>query len=407
MPPQPELPEPAHPDVDSMLSRRFGKEVANYFSGSPLNRVGFLRPDHQFLSSALHHQSTTFLLFNKLEPLLKSSTELARCSFSDVKPIIGDNPFEKSEDDVIAQYNSSLYIPQITFLGLDEKKEGFVYKEHYKGQPWFAVDVTPQDSVKDEAEKLLEKVKSEGLEFSKGRMHMSLPAQEAAIYAEARHLLDWNARNPYCASCGYKTLSVNAGFKRTCPPKDIASEVNQGERPPCATRTGISNLCFPRTDPTVIMAVVSADGKRILLGRQKRWPQYWYSTLAGFLEPAESVEEAVRREVWEESGIHLGRVVIHSTQPWPYPANLMIGAVGQAIPEGETIHLGHDAELEDAKWFTAEEVREALRVGTSGLGEEAGSEYKEGGLRLPPKTAIANQLMTAVVNGFASGSPMI
>ena len=230
----------------------------------------------------------------------------------------------------------------------------------------------------------------------------------AAIYAEARHLLDWNARNPFCASCGYKTLSINAGFKRTCPPKDVAAAVtNAGDRPPCATRTGISNLCFPRTDPTVIMAVVSADGQRILLGRQKRWPAHWYSTLAGFLEPAESVEEAVRREVWEESGIHLGRVVIHSTQPWPYPANLMIGAIGQAIPEGETIHLGHDAELEDAKWFTAEEVREALRVGTSGLGEEAGSEYKEGGLRLPPKTAIANQLMTAVVNGFASGSPMI
>lgn len=230
----------------------------------------------------------------------------------------------------------------------------------------------------------------------------------AAIYAEARHLLDWNARNPFCASCGYKTLSVNAGFKRTCPPKDIATQVtNNGERPPCATRTGISNLSFPRTDPTVIMAVVSADGQRILLGRQKRWPQYWYSTLAGFLEPAESVEEAVRREVWEESGIHLGRVVIHSTQPWPYPANLMIGAIGQAIPGGEQVHLGHDAELEDAKWFGSDEVREALRVGTSGLGEDAGSEYKEGGLRLPPPTAIANQLIAAVVNGFASGSPMI
>ncbi|CAN9082360.1 unnamed protein product [Alternaria alternata] len=407
MPPQPALPEPAHPEVDSMLSRRFGKEVANYFSGSPLNRVGFLRPDHQFLSSALHHPSTTFLLFKDLEPLTKSGTELARCSFSDVKPVIGDNPFEKSEEEVIAQYNSSLYVPQIIFLGLDEKKEGFTYKEHYKGQPWFAVDVTPKESVKEKAEGVLEKLTSTGLEFSKGRMNLNLQAEEAAIYAEARHLLDWNARNPFCASCGYKTMSVNAGFKRTCPPKDIASEVNQGERPPCATRTGISNLCFPRTDPTVIMAVVSADGKKILLGRQKRWPPNWYSTLAGFLEPAESVEEAVRREVWEESGIHLGRVVIHSTQPWPYPANLMIGAVGQAIPEGETIHLGHDAELEDAKWFTAEEVREALRVGTSGLGEDAGPEYKEGGLRLPPKTAIANQLMTAVVNGFASGGPMI
>ncbi|EUC36902.1 hypothetical protein COCVIDRAFT_114713 [Bipolaris victoriae FI3] len=405
--PQPDLPEPAHPGVDSMLSRKFGKEVANYFSGSPLNRVGFLRPDHQFLSSALHHPSSTFLLFNKLEPLVKSATELARCTFSDVKPIIGDNPFEKSEEDVIAQYNSTLYTPQIIFLGLDERKDGFKYKEHYKGQPWFAVDVTPQESVKEKAEELIKKFEEQGLEFSKGRMHMSLPAEEAAIYAEARHLLDWNARNPFCASCGYKTLSVNAGFKRTCPPKDIASSIDQGERPPCATRTGISNLSFPRTDPTVIMAVVSADGKKILLGRQKRWPPNWYSTLAGFLEPAESVEEAVRREVWEESGIHLGRVVIHSTQPWPYPANLMIGAVGQAIPEGETIHLGHDAELEDAKWFTAEEVREALRVGTSGLGEGAGPEYKEGGLRLPPKTAIANQLMTAVVNGFASGGPMI
>ncbi|KAF1941190.1 NADH pyrophosphatase [Clathrospora elynae] len=409
MPPlsQPDLPEPAHPGIDSMLSRKFGKEVANYFSGSPLNRVSFLRPDHAFLTSALHHPSTQFLVFNKLEPLLKSSTELARATFSDVKSVIGENPWERPEEDIIAQYNSSLYIPQIIFLGLDERKEGFVYKEHYKGQPWFAVDVTPKESVQDAAEKLVEKLRGGGLEFSKGRMHMSLPAEEAAMYAEARHLLDWNARNPFCASCGYKTLSVNAGFKRTCPPKDIASEINQGERPPCATRTGVSNLCFPRTDPTVIMAVVSADGKKILLGRQKRWPPHWYSTLAGFLEPAESVEEAVRREVWEESGIHLGRVVIHSTQPWPYPANLMIGAIGQAIPEGENIHLGHDAELEDAKWFTAEEVREALRVGTSGLGEDAGAEYKEGGLRLPPKTAIANQLMTAVVNGFASGSPMI
>lgn len=183
-----------------------------------------------------------------------------------------------------------------------------------------------------------------------------------------------------------------------------AEPVDEIERPPCATRKGISNLSFPRTDPTVIMAVINHKGDKILLGRQKRWPQYWYSTLAGFAEPAESIEEAVRREVYEESGILVGRVVIHSTQPWPYPANLMIGAVGQARPDGETIDLGNDPELDDAKWFDFAEVREALRVGTSGLGEEAGPEYKEGGLRLPPSTAIANQLMTSVVNGFAGGS---
>lgn len=409
--PPPELPEPAHPEIDSMLSRKFGKEIANYFSGSPLNRVGFLRPDHAFLIEALRHPSTSFVLFNNLEPLISDPKTLATVTYADVKPIVGEDPFGETEQHLIEQYNSEQYLPQIVFLGLDERKgkEGFVYKEHYKGQPWFALDVTPKNHVEEEAGKLIGALKAKGLDFAKGRLNMSLAAPEAAIFAEARHLLDWNARNPYCASCGYPTLSINAGFKRTCPPKDIASSVKlqDGHRPPCATRTGISNISFPRTDPTVIMAVISADGQRMLLGRQKRWPKYWYSTLAGFLEPAESVEEAVRREVWEESGIHLGRVVIHSTQPWPYPANLMIGAVGQAIPGGEDIHLGHDAELEDAKWFTADEVREALRVGTSGLGEDAGPDYKEGGLRIPPKTAIAHQLMSAVVNGFASGAPMI
>jgi len=153
------------------------------------------------------------------------------------------------------------------------------------------------------------------------------------------------------------------------------------------------------------MAVVNHANTHILLGRQKRWPPYWYSTLAGFCEPAESIEEGVRREVWEEAGVHLGRVVIHSTQPWPYPANLMIGAIGQSVPEGEKIDLGNDPELDDAKWFSYDEVRHALKVGTSGLGEDAGSEYKEGGLRLPPSTAIANQLMTAVTQGFLSAEP--
>ncbi len=202
-----------------------------------------------------------------------------------------------------------------------------------------------------------------------------------------------------------------------CPPTDFAglpanaqggdAPAEPKQRASCATRKGVSNLSFPRTDPTIIVAVVSHDTKRILLGRQKRWPPYWYSTLAGFCEPAESVEEATRREVWEESGVSLGRVVIHSTQPWPYPANLMIGAIAQALPDGEDIHLGHDPELEHAKWVEFDEVREALKVGTSGLGEGPPPEYKEGSLRLPPPTAIANQLITAVVNGFLGAEPKI
>jgi len=214
--------------------------------------VSFLRPDHAFLSQAIRHPTSTFLLFNTLEPLLSAPDALATVTFSDVTPIIGQDPFSKSEQETIDEYNSSVYVPQIIFLGLDERKDGFVYKEHYKGVPWFALDVTPKGGVVQECEALIQSLKTKGLDFSKGRMHMSLPAQEgqslirtpkchqltttAAIYAEARHLLDWNARNPYCAACGYPTMSVNAGFKRTCPPKDIAPAVQIAERPPCVTR---------------------------------------------------------------------------------------------------------------------------------------------------------------------------
>lgn len=220
-------------------------------------------------------------------------------------------------------------------------------------------------------------------------------------------MIDWNRRIPFCAQCGSKTLSVNAGAKRTCPPTDLAGGTLK-EREPCASRQGVSNICFPRTDPTIIVAVVSADGTKLLLGRNKRFPPHWYSTLAGFLEPGESIEEAVRREVWEESGVRCSRVVIHSSQPWPFPANLMIGAIAQAAPgDGEKIDLGNDPELEDAKWFTMEEVKEALEKGVSGLGEPAPEGWAEGSLRLPPQTAIANRLMTAVCEGFVGTSPKI
>lgn len=220
-------------------------------------------------------------------------------------------------------------------------------------------------------------------------------------------MIDWNARSPFCAGCGQPNLSVHAGYKRVCPPTDQKGGSDAQSRADCSTRHGISNICFPRTDPTMITAVVSHDGERILLGRQKRWPPYWYSTLAGFLEPGESIEESVRREVWEESGVRVGRVVIHSSQPWPYPASLMIGAIAQALPgNGENITL-NDKELELAKWFTIDEIRRALEVGTSGLGEAAPEGYKEGDLRLPPAQAIANRLITAVVEGYLTVAPRI
>ncbi|ROW12222.1 hypothetical protein VMCG_00102 [Cytospora schulzeri] len=397
---------------DSMLSRKFGRELANYFAGSPLNRVGFLRGDHVFLRSAFTHPSTRFLLLNELAPLVdetdKSQRRLAYVKHEDVKPLTGPNPYEKPEEQLIKEFNSEEVKPLILLLGLDEAHKipasgddpAFQYKE-YKGRPYFAVDVTPRTSGSVEAaNNVIEAMNAKGCSFFENQRNLGLTADEAAVYANARSLFDWNSRVPFCAQCGQRTMSVNAGTKRACPPTDMAGGELK-ERGPCASRKGVSNICFPRTDPTIICAVVSADGSKILLGRNKRFPPHWYSTLAGFLEPGESIEEAVRREVWEESGVKLSRVVIHSSQPWPFPASLMIGAIAQALPgDGETIDLGNDPELVDAKWYPIEEVREALTTGVSGLGEPAPPGYVEGGLRLPPQTAIANRLITAVVEGF-------
>lgn len=221
-------------------------------------------------------------------------------------------------------------------------------------------------------------------------------------------MIDWNTRNSFCAGCGKPNLSVHAGYKRICPPTDLhgSSSSEGASRGDCPTRHGISNVCFPRTDPTMIAAIVSADGQRLLLGRQTRYPPHWYSTLAGFLEPGESIEEAVRREVWEEAGVKVGRVVIHSSQPWPYPSSLMIGAIAQALPGGEEISL-NDKELESAKWFPIDEVRTALRQTALGLDAAAPKDYVEGALKVPPPQAIANRLMTAVAEGFLTSVPKI
>ena len=226
--------------------------------GSPLNRLSFLRTDNLFLSAALQHPSALFLLFKNLAPLGKDPTRLEYISYSDVRPFIGDNPYGKSEEDMVSQYNSTVTVPQLVFLGLHERRQsGFEWRNIYQGSPFFALDVTPRGTIASAAEGLINSMKSRGLQFIEGRLNMSLPAQDAAIFAQARALVDWNARNPFCAQCGQPTLSINAGTKRTCPPADMAhlsdkaaigSTVAQPpiKRPDCASRKGISNISFPR-----------------------------------------------------------------------------------------------------------------------------------------------------------------
>ena len=178
MPPQPKNPEPAYPDKDQMLSRKFGKEIANYFSGNPLNRVGFLREDHKFLSKALTHPSTTFLPCRDLQPLAKkgygTGDGLKFVQFDDIKGVIHEDFYEKDEKSLLEQFNSERYVPQVIFLGIDEsrKEDGMEWqgKNKYTGAPSFAVDVTPKSSVQEEAEKLIQKMDEQGYAFAPGRV---------------------------------------------------------------------------------------------------------------------------------------------------------------------------------------------------------------------------------------------
>jgi NAD+ diphosphatase len=158
-----------------------------------------------------------------------------------------------------------------------------------------------------------------------------LPVEQLSAIAMAKSMVSWHQRHGYCANCGTRSSMKEGGWKRECP--------------------GCKGEHFPRTDPVVIMMVHSGD--RALLGRQKQFLPGMYSCLAGFVEVAETIEDAVKREIFEESGIRVADVNYYMTQPWPYPSSLMIGCSARAINEDIVVDR---AELEDARWFDRAEL---------------------------------------------------
>jgi len=188
--------------------------------------------------------------------------------------------------------------------------------------------------------------------------------EDGGLVAYAAAIINWHRRHRFCANCGNPTHVGEAGHVRECP------------------RCGA--IHHPRTDPVVIMVV--HDGERALLGRQQQWPEGRYSALAGFVEPGESLEEAVAREVLEESGIVVGDVLYRSSQPWPFPTSLMLG-FHATYAGGEAI-IG-DSELQDVRWFTREELTEIAAGGTD--------------FHLPPPLAIARRLIDEWLTGAPAG----
>lgn len=188
----------------------------------------------------------------------------------------------------------------------------------------------------------------------------ALDAGDLATYGTARSLVNWHARHRFCAVCGAPSRSAKGGWQRSC--------------------TSCSAEHFPRVDPVTIMLVEHED--RLLLGRQPRFPVGNYSALAGFVEPGESLEEAVAREVFEEAGVRVRGVSYIASQPWPFPSNLMIGCVAQA--DNPTVTIDR-TELEDARWFSRAEVADAVAAADRG---DPGAAFNA-----PPRFAIANHLM--------------
>ncbi len=185
----------------------------------------------------------------------------------------------------------------------------------------------------------------------------------AGLFTAALGLGNWHAVHPRCARCGNPTDVVQAGWARRCP------------------QCGAEH--YPRTDPAVIMAVVD-DAGRLLLGRQAAWPEKRYSTLAGFVEPGESLEAAVRREVAEESAVEVGDVEYRGSQPWPFPSSLMLGFKAHAL---STTAQADGVELAHARWWTREQFE---------------ADLASGDLRLPPRVSIARRLIEDWYGGEVS-----
>lgn len=280
------------------------------FAGSFLDRADHLRSDQPALDALLANPDSRALPFWSGKPLFDLTPDGPRLAWI------------SATDDLVAEADAG------SLLGVDTD-----------GVAHFAVDVShiaPPD------EKPAEFVDKRTLDLSETRKFIDLRAimgeldhRDAGVAASAKGLFEWRATHRFCANCGGANTVGGAGWRMDC------------------AQCGRQH--FPRTDPVVIMLIL--DGDRALLGRAPFWPEKMYSCLAGFMEPGETVEAAVRRETMEEAGVPVSEVKYVVSQPWPFPASLMIGCVGRATDTA--IHL-NDNELQDAIWVSKVDMAEAL-----------------------------------------------
>jgi NAD+ diphosphatase len=269
------------------------------FTGPFLDRRAELREDPAWAATARSDQATRYLLGAGATQLVAAQEPV------DIAFLPGDHPLVASATD-----------EQLTLLGW------------FRGARTVLVDLRDASTA---AASL-----PTGLEFRELRpLAPMLAPESASLLAYARALSLWKSRHQFCGVCGAANVPARAGHVLRC------------------TREGCGTEAFPRLDPAIIVLVTDASGERALLGRQAAWPAGRYSTIAGFVEPGESLEDAVIREVAEETGVSVGDVQYVASQPWPFPSSLMLGF--RAVASSEEITL-RDAELEDARWFSRADI---------------------------------------------------
>ncbi|UGV28291.1 NAD(+) diphosphatase [Rhodopseudomonas boonkerdii] len=277
----------------------------------------------------------TSKLFPLGKPAFISNTldRAAHLRFNDEKLFALEN---KSDSRAYVIYRDSLVMKKDgdnvrALLSIDEALKfganpGTIFLGLRNGAAVFGMGISPQAS-----EKLVGRDDVQVSELRGMAMQGIIPPDELSAVAQAKSMVSWHQRHGFCANCGAKSSMAEGGWKRVCPS--------------CKTEH------FPRTDPVVIMLVEKGD--KCLLGRQKQFAPGMYSCLAGFVEAAETIEDAVKREVFEESGIRCTDVTYYMTQPWPYPSSLMIGCSARALTDEIVIDR---MELEDARWFDRDEA---------------------------------------------------
>ena len=292
-----------------------------------------------FIDNTLDRQSERRGESSYLKGLLERPE--TRSELSTDKTLIFEN---RTEKDIGHDLNSALALgaraDEMVFLGLRPQN----------GQALFATTLPVSDDDLAAHENLLVQ------DLRNLALQSAFSAEDLSVLAQARALIHWHRTHPHCSRCGAKTHMAEGGYRRDCP------------------SCGAPH--FPRPDPCVIMLITHED--RALLGRPARLPEGVYTTLAGFMEPGETIEAAVRREVFEESRVRVGEVCLVSNQPWPFPANLMLGCIGTAT--SVDIEIADD-ELEACKWCDRDEVRQMID----------GTHPEEH--RIPPSISIAYELI--------------